>query len=151
LKNLLLFLLFVVPSTALAQTAVVTTAADGPTALTRALVGTWECNSQMEEDQKAGTKIEIVFGEDLSDMTILRDKKVDEKGKIEDVVLNGKPSKRYGTSFSLNFSSGETDKEEKDAFWLGKLVFSLSGDKKTLSAGEFHQGFEPWVDCTKEK
>ncbi len=107
------------------------------------LNGTWSCHN--EDGQKAP---EFMFSSSKRKVTYNNGRRT-YTAIVEDNPTQLQGSIKESGSFSLKVEDDQSD-DSSGAFVLEKLIFVLGSNNKNMTIGEFHQGFDPELECTKK-
>lgn len=118
-------------------------AAKTPGTLFDDLNGTWDCH---DED---GQKVEpFMFSSPKRKVTYSNGRRT-YTAIVEDNALEIQSSIRETGKFSLKVEEDKTE-DGSGVYVLERLLFALNPNNKNMTIGEYHQGFDPELECSKK-
>lgn len=107
------------------------------------LNGTWDCH---DED---GQKVEpFMFSSPKRKVTYNNGRRT-YTAIVEDNTNEIQSSIRESGKFSLKVEEDKTE-DGSGAYVLERLLFVLNPNNKNMTIGEYHQGFDPELECSKK-
>lgn len=107
------------------------------------LNGTWDCHN--EDGQKvepfmfSSPKHKVTYNNGRRTYTAIVE---DNAGEIQSSI-------RETGKFSLKVAEDKTE-DGSGAYVLERLLFVLNPNSKNMTIGEYHQGFDPELECSKK-